>query len=40
MRQTARNVPRSAPYFRIASTAYWEHVGVKRQTGGRSRDIL
>ncbi len=31
--------PRNAPCFFIASTAYWEQVGVNRHDGGSSGEI-
>jgi len=33
IRQMARNIPRKNPRFSIASIAYSEHVGTKRQLG-------
>ena len=35
MRLNASHPPLSAPYFSMASSAYCEHVGMKRQQGGR-----
>ena len=39
IRQMARPVPFRAPYFVIASQAYWEQVGVKRQRAGKQGEI-
>jgi len=39
MRLNASQPPLSAPYFSIASSAYCEHVGIKRQQGGRQGEI-
>jgi hypothetical protein len=38
-RQAARQVPLIAPNLPIASIAYSEQVGIKRQQGGKSGDI-
>ena len=40
MRFRASQPPFRAPYFSMASSAYWEQVGIKRQQGGVSGDIL
>jgi len=35
----ARQPPFQAPYFAMASRAYWEQVGEKRQRAGNSGDM-
>jgi hypothetical protein len=35
----AMPLPRKAPYFVIASTAYCEHVGENLQAGGRMGEM-
>ena len=39
MRHTARASPLKGPCLRMASMAYWLHVGVKRHVGGFSGEI-
>jgi hypothetical protein len=31
--------PRKTPWYFMASMAYWEQVGVKRQAGGKRGEI-
>ena len=38
MRQAPRRVPRKAPCLWMASTVYFEQLGVKRHEGGRYGD--
>ena len=38
-RRTVSQLPRAGPYRWIASSAYAEHVGWKRQEGGVSGEI-
>jgi hypothetical protein len=39
MRLNASHPPFKAPYFSMASSAYWEQVGMKRQQAGLAGDI-
>ncbi len=39
MRFSDSQNPLNGPYFRKASRAYWEHVGVNRQVGGLSGEM-
>ena len=39
IRRIARYVPCQTPYRLMASMAYWEQVGVKRQLRGRRGEI-
>ena len=39
IRHKAMKEPRKAPWHFMASMAYWEQVGVKRQAGGNRGEI-
>jgi len=38
MRLKPSQIPRTVPFFWMASIVYWEHVGWKRHEGGRKGD--